>query len=58
MAKVGIEDQPIHTFAPMQAGQAYLALIVHGNLNFVFRGTTAMQAVRAAQDWIAKEAGK
>ena len=51
-----ILDRPIYTFAPMQDGQRFVAMI-HG-LPMPHRGRTALAARRAANDWRLIEAHK
>jgi hypothetical protein len=45
----GILDRPIYTYKPMQEGQKYIAIIK--SFNMVFRGDTAMQAKKIADDF-------
>ncbi|MEM9211796.1 MAG: hypothetical protein AAGA63_09940 [Pseudomonadota bacterium] len=56
MAKVPIEEFPIHVYTPMKSGQKYVALI--GNLHFVFRGDTPLKAKQKAEDWRTTEIAK
>jgi hypothetical protein len=46
---VGILNRPIHTFAPMQDGQRFVAIIQGFPMHF--RGDSAMQAKKLADDF-------
>ena len=47
-----VNDLPIHTFAPMQEGQPFIAKIGGvGSMPIFFTGKSAMQAYAAAEKW-------
>lgn len=56
---VSIADLRIHTFAPMQDGQPFIAKIGDvGTMPIFFTGKSAMQAYAAADKWRRTEMAK
>ena len=57
--KTSILDLQIHTFAPMQDGQPYLAKIGRvGTMPMLFTGSSAIMAFAAADNWRRAEMAK
>lgn len=57
--RVSIADLPIHTFAPMQDGQPFIAKIGDvSTMPILFTGKSAMQAYAAADKWRRTEMAK
>lgn len=56
MARIPLNEAPIHVWRPMSDGQPFIARI--SRLPMFFEASTAIGAKKAAEKWVAEELAK